>query len=298
MVGGGDRAYGRSGNCSAVGEGSEELGETSPRPVPAPLPRPGAHPAGDAGVNRAGNTKAMAVTVQQSAVAGGTSVVAQPRLCYSCAMAQPRRLFVLGDSISIQYGPHLRQFIRHWCDYDRKRDPGQSVEDLGQPVGGNGGDSSVVLAYLREQQEAAARFDTLLVNCGLHDIKTDPTTGEKQVPIEEYRRNLEAICGLAHEMSATVVWVETTPVDDERHNRLSSSFHRHNADVLRYGKVAREILSRFSIPVVELYAFTRSLPGDPYCDHVHFTDEVRALQGAHIAGFLTAVAAGAGATKP
>jgi lysophospholipase L1-like esterase len=205
-------------------------------------------------------------------------------------MAERRRLFVLGDSISIQYGPHLRRFIQHWCDYDRKREPGQSLEDLQAPVGGNGGDSSMVLQYLQEQQQLRTRYDMLLLNCGLHDIKTDPTTGDKQVPLAAYRQNLAAMCERAQEMSDAVVWVETTPVEDERHNRRSTTFHRYDADRVRYGEAAREILGRWSFPVVRLAAFTQALPGDPYCDHVHFTEDVRALQGAHIAGFLAATA--------
>jgi hypothetical protein len=42
----------------------------------------------------------------------------------------------------------------------------------------------MVLAYLASVRAAGGLLaDTLLLNCGLHDIKTDLKTGAKQVPL-------------------------------------------------------------------------------------------------------------------
>lgn len=41
------------------------------------------------------------------------------------------------------------------------------------------------------------------------------------------------------------------------------------------------------VPAIDLFAFTRALGGNEiFCDHVHFTETVRQLQAAYIAGYL------------
>ena len=192
------------------------------------------------------------------------------------------RLFVVGDSISLHYGPHLKQMLSgvlicaSW--------PG----DDGAPIGGNGGDSFAALKALADAANGGFQPEWVLVNCGLHDIKTNPATGEKQVPLEQYRRNLREIVACAEQMSR-VVWVRTTPLDDMRHNSQVSEFHRFAADVDAYNAAADAIMNESSVPSVDLYGFTRSLGPEVFCDHVHFTEPVRQMQAAFIAGYLSRV---------
>ncbi len=80
-------------------------------------------------------------------------------------------LFVLGDSISIQYGPFLAKNLHNVARYDCKSGLPMALKDLDDPQGANGGDSGMVLAYLRERMESGGFSpDVLLLNCGLHDI--------------------------------------------------------------------------------------------------------------------------------
>ena len=96
----------------------------------------------------------------------------------SFTTARPR-LFVIGDSISIFYGPYLKKYVEGKFDYDRKRDKGEAMKNLDNPVGANGGDSRMVLSYLKElSADPSFKADVLLLNCGLHDVKTDPKTGK------------------------------------------------------------------------------------------------------------------------
>ncbi len=194
-----------------------------------------------------------------------------------------QNLFILGDSISVHYTPFVRQAL-----------PGRRVQRKGdfeallvpgEPDAANGGDSGMALAYLQDVGDRL-RFDCLLLNCGLHDIKIDPTSGRHQVEVQEYRRNLEAILALARQMAQHVVWVATTPVDDERHRRLNASFTRLDADVQRYNAAAGEVMRPAGVPQIDLYTFTRNLGPDVYVDHVHFSEQVSARQAALIAGFL------------
>jgi len=108
------------------------------------------------------------------------------------------KILVVGDSISIQYGPYLKNALTGFFDYDRKRDQGQAVTDLDNPVGASGGDSSRVLEYLTKlSKQTDFQTDYLLVNCELHDIKTGPKTQKIQVGLNNYRENLEQIIKLS-----------------------------------------------------------------------------------------------------
>ncbi len=189
-----------------------------------------------------------------------------------------RRVFVLGDSISIYYGPELKRLLAGRFIYGRKGegiDPG----DLNKTSLINGGDSGDCRRYL---ENFLPRTDLLLWNCGLHDIKT--TDAGRQVELPRYRENLAATVPLILAAGIQLVWIETTPVEDARHNRLCTTFRRFNADVLEYNAAAREIMRRFAVPVIDLYTFTSSLGGPLYRDHVHFTDQVAAKQAGFIAG--------------
>ncbi|MDN3690531.1 SGNH/GDSL hydrolase family protein [Cyclobacterium jeungdonense] len=196
-------------------------------------------------------------------------------------------LFVIGDSISMQYGPFLEQYVQGKWVYDRKRDDGSSSANLDNPAGANGGDSGMVLAYLQKKvQDPAFNPDLMLINCGLHDIKTDVRTGKKQVSLDDYRENLEQIYSLLQESGIRMVWIRTTPVDDETHNSKQQSFHRYAADLEIYNAVADVVFETRNVPVIDLHRFTQNLGADLFIDHVHFGEETRARQAAFIAGFL------------
>jgi lysophospholipase L1-like esterase len=197
------------------------------------------------------------------------------------------KVYVIGDSISLHYGPYLKQYLSGCMDYARKEGETEALLNLDKPQGANGGDSSMVLAFLRGMARTKGiRADLLLVNCGLHDIKTDPQTNAKQVPLAAYQDNLRMIITTAGEMQIPLAWIQTTPCDDKTHNRPDMKFHRFAADVDAYNAAADRIMAKAGVPSINLYTFTRNLGPDLYCDHVHFTEPVRKLQAAFIAGWL------------
>ncbi|HPJ22564.1 MAG TPA: SGNH/GDSL hydrolase family protein, partial [Clostridia bacterium] len=104
-----------------------------------------------------------------------------------------RSIFVIGDSISLHYGPYLEKNVEGKFLYDRKRGIDGTLDDLNGPLGANGGDSRHVLKYLREQHARKVSYDILLLNCGLHDIKVNDEDGDNQVEADEYAGNLKAI---------------------------------------------------------------------------------------------------------
>jgi len=199
-----------------------------------------------------------------------------------------KEVFVIGDSISIQYGPCLKKLLDGVFRYDRKRGLDQALADLDKPTGANGGDSAMVLAYMKELESEGRKLDILLFNCGLHDMKTDPATGEKQVPLDKYRANLDEIATLAKKLSERCFWIRTTDAQEHIHNDPPRSFFRYHADVVAYNQAADEIMAAHGIPTIDLYGFTRTFGDDAFCDHVHYKEDIRALQAAFLYGYLHA----------
>ncbi len=192
-------------------------------------------------------------------------------------------LHVVGDSISQQYGPYLQRYLAGWAEYSRKEYDPLEPDD---PNAANGGDSARVLRYLRWRQSQECKWDCLLFNCGLHDLKTDPVTQARQVPLETYEHNLPQIIAVGRTLAPRLVWARTTPVVDAIHNAIQKEFHRHAADVDRYNAAADRIMAEHGVPVIDLFRFTRNLGQDVYVDHVHFAESVRQLHAACIAGCL------------
>lgn len=199
-----------------------------------------------------------------------------------------KKLYVIGDSISIQYGPYLQRSLQGVMEYARKEGEAEALLNLDNPQGANGGDSSMVLAYLQGMARGdGIGADVILLNCGLHDIKTDPVSGAKQIPPAEYEANLHAIIETVSTMGPTPIWVRTTPCNEAVHNRPDMAFFRFAADGVAYNEVADSVMAEAGIPSIDLYNFTMGLGPDLYCDHVHFHEAIRERQGIYIAGWLT-----------
>jgi lysophospholipase L1-like esterase len=202
------------------------------------------------------------------------------------------RLHVCGDSISMQYGPHLERMLGGIAGYSRKSG---KQGDLDRPEGANGGDSGMVLAYLRELAAATTEpFALLLVNCGLHDIKCSGQPPRRQVEPDAYHSNLKAIAQLSPRIARHLVWIRSTHVVDALHAKhCTAGFSRVDADVDRYNGLADEVMRRAGAHLIDLNGFTRALGGDEIvCDHVHFAEPIRVQQAAFIAGHVAALLGG------
>lgn len=199
------------------------------------------------------------------------------------------KLYVIGDSISIHYGPYLEQFLKGFFRYARKTGSEKGVANLDIPEGANGGDSGMVASFLSLLvKNPAFQPDVLLVNCGLHDIKRDLEAKKIQVPLPVYKENLKKIVRIAKKLPTTLVWVRTTHVNP-KHNEISDLFERHDKDCRAYNAAADAIMKTAKVPVVDLNAFTRNLGKDEtlFCDHVHFNEAVRERQAAFLTGWLS-----------
>lgn len=197
-----------------------------------------------------------------------------------------RKIFVLGDSVSIHYGPYLKSIIKHKFDYDRKRGIDEALTDLDKPIGANAGDSEMVMKYLAEENKNNTKYEILVINCGLHDVRVDRILNKIQVKLEDYKMNLTKIIELSTSMANKTIWVGLTPVIDEIHNSRKEGPLRYNKTVHSYDLAAKIIMDQYNIPCIDMYNFTKNLGTDIYSDHVHFKTKIRKLQGKFIADYL------------
>ncbi len=193
------------------------------------------------------------------------------------------KLFVVGDSISMHYGPYLEKSLSDLFIYDRKRG---SENSLDNPEGANGGNSNMVVSYLKELKENPNfTTDYLLVNCGLHDIKRNSKNSNPQVSLEQYSKNLVEIISISKDLHAKLIWINSTPVVDSIHNSRVD-FIRYNEDVIKYNIKSTKIMTENGIPVIDIYTFAKKFIPEAYIDHIHYDNEVRQKQADFIAGNL------------
>lgn len=202
-----------------------------------------------------------------------------------------KQLYVIGDSISIEYGPSLEAALSPGIAYARKEGLNEAMANLDIPTGANGGDSSMVLAFLKTLcADPAFQPDILAINAGLHDMKC-AADGSHQIELDAYRANLSAMVSLCAERQTTMVWIRTTPIDDVMALR-NPSFSRCQADVDRYNAVADEVMTGGAVPMLDLHGMTANLEIDEpilWRDHAHFHPSVYTAQGQWLAARISAI---------
>ncbi len=199
-----------------------------------------------------------------------------------------KKMFLLGDSISLHYGCYLAEYLTDIYKIESKPGLNQALNDIDNAVGGNGGDSSMVLAYLKER-DAADDLDVTLFafNCGLHDIKRKVPEEYYQVPLDAYEANLEEIYQILLRRGIQPMFILTTPVDEVKHcTEIPAGIKRYNADVDAYNEVAIRMAKKYEAPIIDLYTFSKNVKGEKYCDYAHFNVETRKKQAAFIAGAI------------
>jgi lysophospholipase L1-like esterase len=184
-----------------------------------------------------------------------------------------KRIILIGDSIRMGYQDTVRELL-------------PEVEILSPEQ--NGGDSRRVLANLGAWV-IDLKPDIVHLNCGLHDLKREFATPEQtQVPLEEYRQNLEAIFRrITEETGATLIWAATTPVNQDRHHAVKG-FDRLEADVDAFNAAALEIAQSYPLPVNDLYTAVMHGGRDELLrrDGVHYVEAGYRLLGTKVAECL------------
>jgi hypothetical protein len=201
-------------------------------------------------------------------------------------------IYLIGDSIAVHYEPFLTQYTKNVFRCVHRQGEAEALNNLDLPMGANAGDSGMVLEFLRgKRARGGIDADLILLNCGLHDIRTDPATGQKKTPLEVYRANLEAIVDEISVLRPRLLWVRTTPCDEKIHNTRIKEFYRFGEDVTTYNFTADTVMKKRGISVIDLHQFTKNLDAGPslFSDHIHFPVHIREKQAAFIAGYLLGI---------
>ena len=197
-----------------------------------------------------------------------------------------KNMFLIGDSISLYYHKYLKEILNGKVYYFRKGNEDEIKSALNtpnDPYGANGGDSELVVSYMENMVENGKKYDLLLVNCGLHDIRVDRENLKRQISEEKYKQNLEKIVKLALKITNKLIWINTTHVNNKIHNSREYGYLRFNEDVIKYNEIANEIMNKSNIEIIDLYKFTKSIEGDDmYKDHVHYKDNISKKQAEYI----------------
>ena len=185
--------------------------------------------------------RAAAASEVQAAEAAAASYASWSRAAdahgWAGADGEQGLVFVVADSLSIDWGPHCarplgaagfrfgRKNLRCAKGFCRAWDPvaGEGPKELVANAGldgCNGGDSRTALAYMRHLATSTAptspqdervlaptrvpsrltgtKADVIVLNAGLWDVKTDGS-GKRAVPLEEYARNVREMVRLARQ---------------------------------------------------------------------------------------------------
>jgi hypothetical protein len=201
------------------------------------------------------------------------------------------KLFILGDSISIHYGQFLEKMVAPQFEYSRKTGTEPQLEGSrfwGEPNGKHSNDGRDYMNLMTADPNW--RPDVMLLNAGIHDLTTmDPVTKVKQVPLNLYIQNLTTVLDAMDRRKVQVIWVNTTPVNENYYREHNMDMKHYSADVEAYNAAAAELMAKKVVPVIDLHAFTSSLGGtEIFTDMCHFTEPVARLQAVYIAGYLAA----------
>jgi hypothetical protein len=176
--------------------------------------------------------------------------------------AELSKVLIIGDSISIDYTKPLAEILK-----------GKAIV-VHNP--GNAEHSGVGLKNI-DGWLGGKKWDVIQFNYGLHDLKyvdqdgedaKSNGSGQRQVPLEEYEKNMEAIVARLKKTQAKLIFATTTPIPP------GVNPIRVPEDAVKYNAVALKIMKKYGIAVDDLYTFIL-----PQCEkfqiprNVHFTDE-------------------------
>ncbi len=182
-----------------------------------------------------------------------------------------KSVFVIGDSISLDYHKFMKDLLLEKAAYS---------SDI---FSATGVDSTQVLEYLNKIDEEGKKYDILLINFGLNDIKRNHNNLKKQVDKDKYEENLKKILEIGHEIANNIYWINSTPIDNDLHNQSTLRSYRYDWDVKEYNRIADKVMDENNVSVIDLYDYTKSCDsGNLYRDYIHFNDDISAKQAEFI----------------
>jgi len=194
-------------------------------------------------------------------------------------------VLLIGDSISMGYTLPVRAILRDRANiiHPMRPDGKLPVNCFSTAVG-----LTELPKWLGDTKWAVIHF-----NWGAHDFcyrnpdsknpgQRDKEHGKIEVPLAEYKVNLEKLVVQLEKTGARLIWASSTRV-------AKGDLGRFEEDAVKYNAAAREIMTRHHIPIDDLYTLSMSFPpelalgpGNP-----HFMPEGYARLGKQVADSIT-----------
>ena len=188
------------------------------------------------------------------------------------------RVLLLGDSISIGYTVAVRNELKGIANVHRPPENCSSTRTGLQKI---------------EKWLGEKPWDVIHFNFGLHDLKyvagdsadlvpVTTANAHRQVPLEEYEKNLETIVQKLKQTGAKLIWCNTTPVPDGARGRVP-------ADVAVYNAAALKVMQKNQIEIDNLYDFALPKLGDIQRSRdVHYTPDGSKILASQVASSIKA----------
>lgn len=156
------------------------------------------------------------------------------------------RVLLIGDSISIGYTVAVREELKGKANVHRP------------PT--NCSSTRTGVAKLKDWL-GQKPWDVIHFNFGLHDLKyvvgdkqqlvaVETEGSHKQVPTDEYEKNLRTIVEQLSKSDAKLVWCSTTPVPKGAKGRIPKDAQAYNA-------IAAKVMKEANIATHDLFAFAK-----------------------------------------
>lgn len=191
------------------------------------------------------NIKTIIATLATLALLLGCSATMDKKIDKESGSDLPKVL-IIGDSISINYTRIVHENLE-----------GKAIVYRNPQ---NARDTKTALANL-DAWLGDTDWDVIHFNHGLHDlVKGYRTTydrykithdGRRLVELDAYKSNLDKIVQRLQKTDAQLIFATTTPVPE-------GNGMRNVEDVLKYNKVALEVMKKYQVPVNDLYSLAKT----------------------------------------
>jgi acyl-CoA thioesterase-1 len=141
------------------------------------------------------------------------------------------RLLVIGDSISMNYGPAAKEALKGLINYHRNE--------------GNCYSSQYGIQYadywLGNYTKKGNQWDVIHFNHGLHDLKQSGPEAPFATPLETYKANLRTEIQMLKKTGAKLIFCTTTPV----HQTSTGKYMRQQGSEVVFNRAAMEVMKEF-----------------------------------------------------
>jgi hypothetical protein len=159
------------------------------------------------------------------------------------------RVLSVGDSISINYEPATREYLKGIANYYRIEDNCWSTRR----------GVAFMPYWLGDYTRKGLGWDLILFNSGMHDMKQKVLGGSYAVPLDEYKQNLKKEIEIMKKTGARLLFITTTPVP----NDLGSEKYafRTKSSEKFFNQAALEVLKEY--PGIEILDLAKVVEESP-----------------------------------